>query len=361
MKLLQNIINIGTENQPFNIASKVKMTNIVAVFSVVVAALYTLNYIFILSEPRVALINSLFTLAYAVTILFNKYNAHKNSKIWFFSLLMLHLVICTNLFVTNKTGFHLYFFLVPTGAFLLFDLKDKAEKLSLTFVAIVLFFYCENTLNLSPLIELSSEMNHLIYQSVFLVNMAEVVFVLTLFANEIEINQLKLTKQATTDSLTGIHNRHHFFEQATHDLAIANEFNRPFSILLLDFDNFKRINDNYGHHIGDLSLVETANQIKTLCRPQDCFARIGGDEFVIALTDTTLNEAKSIAERIQTSIEKNTINVPNNNQLKCKVSIGACSYNTSDINQLKELMQQADKALYRAKEQGGNRIELANC
>jgi len=110
MVFVKNLTNLGTANQPFNIANKVKMTNVVALFSVLIAALYTLNYVFILSEPYVALINIVFTFAYAITLLFNKYDAHKASKIWFFSLLMLHLVVCTNVFVTNETGFHLYFF-----------------------------------------------------------------------------------------------------------------------------------------------------------------------------------------------------------------------------------------------------------
>ena len=354
--IFKNLINLGTTHQTFTVANKAKMTNVVALFSIFIATLYSLNYIYILDEPLVAFINMLFAIGYGITLIFNKYKAHKAGKIWFFSVLMLHLVICTNVFVTNKTGFHLYFFLVPTGAFLLFELKDKVEKLSLSFIAIILFFYCENTLNTSPLIELSSEMNHLIYQSVFFFNMLEVVFVLTLFANEIEINHLKLTKQATTDSVTGIYNRHHFFEQATYNLAVANEFKRSFSIILLDFDNFKKINDTYGHHIGDLSLLETANQINTHCRSQDCFARIGGDEFVIALADTTVHEAKVIAERIQKSIEKNSIRAENNIHLNCKVSIGVCSSTADDNKQLKDLMLQADKALYQAKEQGGNRV-----
>ena len=359
MNPFKPLLSLGTENQPFLIANKVKMTNIVAIFSVIVSALYTLNYIVILTEPTVALINLIFTLAYAVTLLFNKYQAFKKSKIWFFCLLMLHLVVCTNIFVTNETGFHLYFFLVPTGAFLLFDLQDKFEKLSLSFIAIVLFIYCENTFNFSPLIQLSDAMNHLIYQSVFFINMLEVIFVLTLFANELDKNHQKLTLQATTDSLTGINNRHHFFEQTTYDLAIAAEYNRPFSIILLDFDNFKHINDTYGHHIGDLSLIETAKQIKAHCRTQDFFARIGGDEFVIALSDTTSKEAKVIAERIKTSVENNIVRVSSNTHLVCKVSLGIASLHSNGKQALKDIMQSADKALYQAKTQGGNTVTLS--
>lgn len=357
--IFNTLINLGTDHQPFSIANKVKTTNVITLITMLISALYTLNYVYILHEPLVAIINTLFFIAYSITLLFNKYRAHKASKIWFFTILMIHLLVCTNVYVTNKTGFHLYFFLVPTGAFLLFELKDKFEKIVLSFIAIGLFFYCENTANLSPLISLSDEMNHLLYQSVFFFNMLEVIFVLTLFANEIEINELKLTKQATTDSLTGIYNRHYFFEQASYNLAMANKLKRPFSLLLLDFDDFKKINDSFGHHIGDLSLIESSMKIQNYCRPYDCFARVGGDEFVIALTDTTLQEAKTIAERIQNAIVNNTILSSENQPFHCKVSIGI-SGKSSEDEQLKDLMIQVDKALYNAKQQGGNRVTLAN-
>lgn len=141
--------------------------------------------------------------------------------------------------------------------------------------------------------------------------------------------------------------------------AINAIFIIPFSVILIDFDHCKKINDNHGHHIGDLSLIETTNQIKSHCRTQDCFARIGGDEFAITLTNTTLDEAKIIAERILISIEQNLIKNPQNINLNCKVSIGiSCKH--GNINQLKEIMQHADKALYQAKKQGGNRVILAN-
>jgi diguanylate cyclase (GGDEF)-like protein len=357
--VLKSLIDLGTEGHSFSNASRIRGTNIAVLVTILLTVLYCIIYVFILNEPLVASINAIFIPIYGASLVLNKYKFRKVSKILFFSAIMLHLLVCTNILVTNKSGFHLYFILVPTGAFALLEFKEKFERFTLSFIAIVLFFYCENTLNLTPLIELSDEMNHLIYQSVFFFSMLEIMFVLTLFANEIETNELKLTKKATTDSLTGIYNRHHFFEQAVYDLAIANEFKRPFSVMLLDFDNFKKINDKYGHHIGDLSLVETANQIKRHCRSQDCFARIGGDEFVMTLADTTLDEAKVIAERIQKSVEKNLINNPHNIHLHCKVSIGISSKH-GDTNQLKEIMQQADKALYQAKAQGGNRVALAS-
>lgn len=357
--ILKCLVELGTDHQSLSFASRIRAINIAVLVTILLTVLYCITYLFILNEPLVAVINAIFIIIYSLSLVLNKYNFHKISKILFFSTIMFHLVICTNIFVTSKSGFHLYLILVPTGVFTLFECKDKFEKFILSFIAIVLFFYCENTLNLSPIIELSDEMNHLFYQSVVFFNMLSIIFILTLFSNEIEANESKLTKEATIDSLTGIYNRHHFFEQATSDLAIANELERPFSVILIDFDHFKKINDNHGHHIGDLSLIETTNQIKSHCRSQDCFARIGGDEFVITLANTTLDEAKIIAERIQMSIEKNLIKNPKNIYLNCRVSIGiSCKH--GNINQLNEIMQHADKALYQAKKQGGNRVALAN-
>ena len=355
--IFDKLTNLGTAHQTFSVASKARMTNIVALFTIFISAFYTLNSVFILDEPLVATINAGFTLAYSVTLVFTYFSANKKAKVWFFSILMLHLIVCTNVYVTNKTGFHLYYFLVPTGAYLLFELKDKLEKIVLSLVSVLLFFYCENTLNTAPLIELTDDINHLIYQSVFFFNMIEVIFVLTLFANQIEANELKLTKQATTDSLTGVANRHHFFEQGNGLLTIANHNNRPFSLILLDFDYFKRINDQYGHFAGDLCLVEISKTIQNICREQDIFARIGGEEFVIALPDTTLKEANTIAETMRLAIEKHTIPIVGQANFTCTASFGITN-RTKPQDELKNLMMEADKALYVAKNQGRNRVQI---
>lgn len=353
--ILRKLVELGTQHQSFSVANNVRGTNVALLVTILIVILHCAYYFFVLKTSILALLNGTFIFIYSISLILNKCSAYKTSKVFFFSSIMLHIFVATNIFVTNKSGFHLYFFLVPTAAFLLFDLKDKFEKLSLSFIAIILFLYCENTLNLTPILDLTNEVNHTLYQSVFLINILAVIFVLSIFTKEIEANEAKLTKQATTDSLTGVFNRHYFFERVTCDLALANELSRPFSIILLGFDNFKEINETHGHHIGDLSLIEASNQIKGHCRSQDCFARIGGGEFVIALADTTLHEAKVIAERIQTSIGKHSIKASQNINLICSVSVGVSS-KVNDNEQLKELIRYADKALYQAKEQGGNRV-----
>lgn len=355
--IFEKLLNFGTSHQTFSVASKARMTNTVSLFTIFISGFYTLNYIFILNEPMVAIINAAFTFAYCLTLAFTYFNEHKKAKLWFFSIVMIHLIVCTNVYVTNKTGFHLYFFLVPTGAYLLFELKEKLEKITLSLISVVLFFYCENTVNITPLIDLTDDINHLIYQSVFFFNMVEVIFVVTLFANQIEANELKLTKQATSDSLTGIANRHYFFEQGNALLDIANHDNRPFSLILLDFDYFKRINDQHGHYAGDLCLIEITKTIQKHCRSQDIFARVGGEEFVIALPDTTLQETNNIAETIRLAVEKQIIPIVGQSNFTCTASFGITS-RTNKNHELKKLMNDADKALYLAKNHGRNRVQI---
>ena len=351
---LSNFVNIGCESLPFSQANKIKTTNIVALITVIISAFYTLNYIFVLKHPTVAFINSFFTLCYLMPLYLNAKYLSKVAKIWFFVTLMLHLLVCTNLYVTNESGFHLYYFLVPTGAFLLFDTEDKKAKLSLSALAIFLLIYCENIENTSPLITLSPSTNNIIYQSVILFIMLEVVVVLSIFINQIESNEKQLRLQATTDTLTGIANRRYFFEKLNQLIFQEKEYPRPLSILLIDFDNFKQINDEYGHFSGDICLTEVCNLTASLLREQDIFARLGGEEFVIALPETTLQEAKQIAERIRINISNHNIVLSAQPNFKCTVSIGIAS-NANQSDDLDKILLQADTALYQAKEYGRNR------
>ncbi|REL36100.1 GGDEF domain-containing protein [Thalassotalea euphylliae] len=355
--LFQKLLTTGIAHQSFSVTNKVRMMNLIGIITTLVSGLYTFAYAFVLDNISVALINCVFTLAYVVTLVFNYFQAFRGGKIWFFVTLMLHLVACTNLYVTNATGFHLYFFLVPTGVFLLFELREKTEKVTLSLIALVLYFYCENTLNPAPLIELSDSFNHILYQSVVLVIMLEVILVLTIFANEIEANELKLTKQATTDALTGLSNRHAFFEHGSSLFESTKHLNRPLTIILVDIDHFKRINDQHGHFVGDLCLTEVTQLMAAQKREQDMLARIGGEEFAIILPDTTLSEANNIAEQMRITISQHHIPLVGDQHLHCTVSFGIASRDT-DASSLKEVLVHADKALYLAKELGRNRVQI---
>ena len=125
---------------------------------------------------------------------------------------------------------------------------------------------------------------------------------------------------------------------------------------VLDVDNFKRLNDTYGHSAGDAALVHLAKVIKHTVRPTDVIARFGGEEFVIILTETGRNEAVKVTERLQRELTRRFF-LHNNERLLMTFSAGVAEYRQGDSDE--SLFQRADKAMYQAKVQGKNRVVSA--
>ncbi|MEW6997307.1 GGDEF domain-containing protein [Colwelliaceae bacterium BS250] len=349
------IINLGTQLQPFAVANKIKITNVVVLFTVLISALYTVFYFFVLNAPVVAAINLAITLSYAASLLIMATGAIRGAKLWFFCVLMLQLWFCTNIYLTNASGFHLFYFLVPTGAFLLFELSEIKEKFALSTAAIILLFYCENTLNETPLIDLTAELNHRLYQSVIFFIMVEVLVVLTLFSKQIANNEANLIKQATTDPLTEFANRNYFFEVAGTALQLATHHNRPFSLILIDLDNFRDVNNRCGYLAGDIYIKHVAKSMAELCTSDDILARLGGQEFIIAMPEKTISEARKVANKLATALSIEPI-LTCDEACYCTASMGiSCGSSASDNIHL--LISHADAALQRAKWQGKGRVE----
>ncbi|HOW75332.1 MAG TPA: GGDEF domain-containing protein [Candidatus Competibacteraceae bacterium] len=169
--------------------------------------------------------------------------------------------------------------------------------------------------------------------------------------------QAKLVELATTDSLTGLHNRRHFMETATQEFERARRYRMPLSLLMIDADRFKLINDRFGHHLGDEVLKVLAMTGQRQLREIDLFARLGGEEFAILLPQTDFVDARVVAERLRQAIAGHTIDTEQG-LLNFTVSLGLASLNpvTADLN---DLLRQADVALYQAKQNGRNRVEPA--
>lgn len=173
------------------------------------------------------------------------------------------------------------------------------------------------------------------------------------------------------DTLTALPNRRFLNEQLTHALASANRTHHYGAVMFLDLDNFKPLNDKYGHEVGDLLLIETANRIKACLREVDIAARYGGDEFVILFDELSgdINEAlqksKLVAEKIRLAIEQTfVLNVVYKDektvvQHHSTASIGIALFIDNSVTK-DDLLDQADKAMYSAKESGRNRICFFN-
>jgi diguanylate cyclase (GGDEF)-like protein len=165
---------------------------------------------------------------------------------------------------------------------------------------------------------------------------------------------------AMHDSLTGLLNRRAIQEQAEAELKRAARASSLVSVLLIDLDHFKSVNDCYGHAIGDQALRMFAEILVECIRSYDQAGRWGGEEFLCVLPGTTLNDARVVAERVRVAVADATLPLPEGSDLKMTVSIGvAGASGASGMIVLDKLIQAADSAMYRAKDEGRNRICLA--
>ncbi len=167
----------------------------------------------------------------------------------------------------------------------------------------------------------------------------------------------KLLKLASIDSLTGVMNRRRFMEVAEVERERACRHRRPLSLLLIDLDRFKLINDNYGHHAGDRVICHAVDRIAETLRTADSLARYGGEELVVLLPETGLEAAGRVAERVRAVIDSTPI-LHEGHAIPLTISIGAAEWQGESEN-LVALLDRADRALYCAKQSGRNRVELA--
>ena len=158
---------------------------------------------------------------------------------------------------------------------------------------------------------------------------------------------------AITDSLTGVYNRRGLFQLGEFEFQRARRISRPFSILMFDIDHFKKVNDRFGHAVGDQVLHQVAQRCLNNSRATDLVGRYGGEEFVMLLTETNLHAAHAIAERLRRGIMK-THFPTDADSIEITISIGVCEAKPAET--LNTLIERADAALYQAKNSGRNRI-----
>jgi diguanylate cyclase (GGDEF)-like protein len=174
-------------------------------------------------------------------------------------------------------------------------------------------------------------------------------------AQEIEAD-MRLRAMATTDPLTGVLNRAALASLASREIDRAGRYQRPLSLVILDLDHFKKINDTYGHVAGDAVLTHLGQALNARKRNHDVAARYGGEEFCLLLPETNLQGAIIVAERLRLAIENLVMPIREDLELRVTASFGAAQYLPSDGTRFDLLVARADAALYRAKHSGRNRV-----
>lgn len=163
-----------------------------------------------------------------------------------------------------------------------------------------------------------------------------------------------LNKLARNDALTDLPNRRAFIEAMGGEIARAERYGSPLTMLMLDLDGFKGVNDTYGHTAGDQVLIGTADIMRQVARQSDTASRLGGEEFGFLLPQTTENSAKVLAERFREKLEQKVFQADDGQNIHVTTSIGLATFNGEE--DLDSLMKRADVALYRAKDTGRNRV-----
>lgn len=165
----------------------------------------------------------------------------------------------------------------------------------------------------------------------------------------------QLYDASVTDALTGAHNREHFDTQLRAEMSYARRHNTDVSLVIFDADHFKKVNDTYGHQVGDAVLVEIAKVVRGTVRSEDVFARYGGEEFALVLRGIDIDGCGAVADRLRERIA--ALQIPTERgPLRVTVSAGCSSLSTSGEKTPEGLIATADKRLYQAKHAGRNRV-----
>ncbi len=182
------------------------------------------------------------------------------------------------------------------------------------------------------------------------------VIVIAVALHRLATTERELMLRGFTDPLTGLFNRRTFLEMSGKEAARARRHGKATSLLMIDIDHFKRVNDTYGHGVGDLVIKALADTAAKMMRPTDILARYGGEEFIVTLPETDPEVATRVAERLRAALEQLVVPA-DGREVRFTISIGVATFFTGVP--LDQAMERADQALYRAKEGGRNRVESA--
>ncbi|MCF6456954.1 GGDEF domain-containing protein [Pseudoalteromonas sp. MMG024] len=230
-----------------------------------------------------------------------------------------------------------------------FRQSERSNNMLFTGFSILLVAICVDALD--ELVIFPKVITIVIEDLFQIIGLLLIVFGIKLWLEKQEAQSNTLLKLATTDPLTGAYTRRYFIDKAN---EIMQSYNPRFCILILDIDHFKKINDQYGHNVGDLALVEFCNLIQSNCRESDLFARWGGEEFIILLPHIATPSAYNKAESLRVQLENTELHL-SNVVFNMTISIGIAEYST-DMKKLETLIDIADKRLYQAKQQGRNQV-----
>jgi diguanylate cyclase (GGDEF)-like protein len=247
-------------------------------------------------------------------------------------------------------------------------LFDNTFYLFLCIVATSVYFDSRLTIAATSLISVSSTVLYLFFKPMFfpafqvenfvglilaIIVMGAILSVQMVWSKQLVQSQAVLLEKAVRDKLTNLYNRTYYDDVFGRLVGLYHSTGTPVSLIVIDIDDFKVINDRYGHSRGDDVLVEVAKRIRAACRKDDIVARVGGEEFIVLLEGATQADAGLVAEKVRTAVSDKPIH-----DIRCSISVGVAQVGQAERQE--DFFDRADRALYQAKISGKNRVELSD-
>ncbi|MCX8083540.1 MAG: GGDEF domain-containing protein [Calditerrivibrio sp.] len=311
----------------------------------------------------------LYLFSFTITIVSLKFLELNNSFYNYFIILFLFIFVIVKFSIEENYPSHkiiIYMILLQSQNLFFSSLYTKE---SLIFIFLILFGVMIYTVLMrdsftkkihyivivviSSLLIISKNPNSLIY----ILSLPFVIIIAINFEKTNKITFNIINELSTTDDLTGLLNQSGFMKKIEEEFYRSQRYNKTFSVLMLDSDNLKHVNDTYGHKYGSMVITSIAEVIKSNIRRTDFAARYGGDEFIICLVETEIEGAKEVAERIRKQFELKSFFTKDEKKFNLTVSIGISNYPLSG-DSLLDIIDNADKALYESKKQGKNKTTL---
>jgi len=242
--------------------------------------------------------------------------------------------------------FNLYVLVIIVSALTLGKIITVLEVLLIAAV----YFYLGRVRSLESIFSIA-ELGEMI---ILFVPVLLVGYVTTLLAADIQYAREELILLSDTDEMTGLKNRRAFKSELSNEIKKGARYKRPFSLMMLDADNLKQVNDQYGHGTGDKLIVTLARTIQESLRSTDVLARYGGDEFIVMLPETNASRTIEVAERIRSAVENTSFNA-DGDRVSSTLSIGISCF-PDDCGDSDEIINRADQALYESKRKGRNTV-----
>lgn len=351
MKSHYSLIDAGV-NQTESEQNRIR--NILFLASVISSVVtFGIMVVFILLKLRTGFLISLIVIPFYLTaIILSKKIKQRVAANYLILSFITHISVTSLFIFPREYGFHYCLLVVSTLIWVIFRRK-QIEKPIYTAISLIVFFLVEYTDLFPPLITSFNHHRLFHFFSIMSFNVS-IIIGMRFYVHYLEHDTRKLSTLACTDGLTGLENKRFFDQTGEFDFDTMQRAGKNMSVLMIDLDHFKAINDNYGHDAGDIVLREVGKLLKSSFRSADRVCRFGGEEFIVLLKGTGPQDSMRIAEEFRQKIAN--LDFPEYKDLRLTASIGISHMLEKDTC-LREMTLRADKALYYAKGAGRNCVK----